>query len=535
MARKIERALISVHDKRGLEELGRALAGLGVEILSTGGTASALQRAGVAVVQVSDHTGSPEILDGRVKTLHPKIHGGILARRADPSHLAQIAEAGIPPIDLVVVNLYPFERTVAEKAADVPEVIEMIDIGGPSMIRSAAKNAQDVAVLTDPDDYQAALDEIASAGDLSMATRMKLAAKAFALTAYYDSRIADYVSRIAPEPSGSPRLGAGRSEPFPARLSLGLAKVADLRYGENPHQRAALYSDPGETPPGGLPPAGAVTAKQLQGKELSYNNILDLDGAWAAVVDMEETACVIVKHTTPAGVAMAATLREAYIQARDCDPLSVFGGIAAFNRPLDGETAEEMKSLFLEAVIAPAYSPEALRALAGKKNLRVMEAGGERAPRPARGWDMKRVTGGLLIQDRDAITEAASSFEVKTKRAPTPEEMRSLLFAWRVARHVKSNAIVYARGTRTVGLGAGQMSRVDAAKIGSMKAQEDLAGTVLASDAFFPFRDGIDEAARAGVTAVIQPGGSVRDEEVIQAADEHGMAMLFTGRRHFRH
>ena len=524
MERKIERALISVYDKRGLVELCRVLHERGVRILSTGGTAAALVSAGFDVTQVSDHTGSPEILGGRVKTLHPKIHGAILAKRGDSSHMSQIAEAGIPPIDLVVVNLYPFEQTVSEKASEASEVIEMIDIGGPSLIRSAAKNASDVAVLTDPDDYPPVQEEIAAKGSVCLQTRMRLAVRAFALTAYYDARIADYMARVEPAGGG-----------FPARLTLGLRKVADLRYGENPHQSAALYADPGETPPGGAPPSGPVSARQLQGKPLSFNNILDLDGAWAAVADMEETACVIVKHTTPSGAAMASSLREAYAHARDCDPLSAFGGIAAFNRPLDVETAEEMKSLFLEAVIAPGYSAEALEALAGKKNLRVMETGGSAALRSAGGWDLKRVTGGLLVQDRDRMTEASASFVVKTRRAPGAAETRSLLFAWRVARHVKSNAIVYARGTRTVGIGAGQMSRVDAARIGALKAQEVLTGAVLASDAFFPFRDGVDEAARAGVTAIIQPGGSLRDEEVVEAANEHGLAMLFTGRRHFRH
>ena len=532
MPQRIERALVSVFDKRGLVDLCRVLAGRGIEILSTGGTAAALVDAGLRVKQVSEHTGSPEILGGRVKTLHPMIHGGILARRRDPSHVKQIADHGILPIDLVVVNLYAFEQTVAAKAQHVEEVVEMIDIGGPSMIRSAAKNCLDVAVVTDPDDYPDVQKEIEETGTVSLPTRLRLAAKAFAHTAYYDSRIADYMSRVHADRSDRAILGAP-PQGFPPILTLGLRKVADLRYGENPHQSAALYADPGETHPGGSAPAGAVTARQIQGKELSFNNILDLDGAWAAVAEFEETACVIVKHTTPSGAAAAPTLLQAYREARDCDPTSAFGGIVAVNRPLDGESAKEMGALFLEAVIAPSYEPAALEALKGKRNLRVMEAGVP--PRPASGWDLKRVAGGLLAQERDRIVEEPSSFRTVTKRSPSPEEMRSLLFAWRIARHVKSNAIVYARGTRTVGIGAGQMSRVDSARIGAEKAREDLRGTVLASDAFFPFRDGVDEAAKAGVVAVIQPGGSVRDAEVIAAADEHGLAMLFTGRRHFRH
>jgi phosphoribosylaminoimidazolecarboxamide formyltransferase/IMP cyclohydrolase len=534
MERKIERALVSVFDKRGLVDLCRDLAARGVEILSTGGTAAALLQAGVRVKQVSEHTGFPEILGGRVKTLHPAIHGGILARRSEAEHMRQIAERGFGPIDLVVVNLYPFEQTVAGRTREVDAVVEMIDIGGPSMIRSAAKNFADVAVVTDPADYPAVREEIAASGEVSPATRLRLAAKAFAHTAHYDSRIAAYVAelRAAPEGGGRPELGI-RPGGFPDVLVLGLRKAADLRYGENPHQAGALYADPGETRPGGSAPSGAVTARQLQGKELSFNNILDLDAAWAAAAEFEGPACVIVKHTTPCGASEAASPIQAYLEARECDPVSAFGGIVAFNRPLDGATAKEMSALFLEAVIAPSYAPEALEALKGRKNLRLMEAG--EPPRRAGGWDLKRVTGGVLVQDRDRADEDPATFKVVTRRAPTAEETRSLLFAWRIARHVKSNAIVYAKGTRTVGIGAGQMSRVDSARIGAQKAREDLRGSALASDAFFPFRDGVEEAARAGVTAVIQPGGSMRDEEVVAAADEHGLAMLFTGRRHFRH
>jgi phosphoribosylaminoimidazolecarboxamide formyltransferase/IMP cyclohydrolase len=446
--------------------------------------------------------------------------------------MKELAQHRIEPIDLVVVNLYPFEQTVAARPADVEQAVEMIDIGGPSMIRSAAKNWLDVAVVTDPLDYPIVQREIETTGTVSLPTRRRLAAKAFAHTAYYDARIADYIARVQTPREGSPTLGPHPAE-FPDLLTLGLRKTTDLRYGENPHQSAALYSDPGDGAPGAKPPAGAVSAQQIQGKELSFNNILDIDAAWAAISEFEETACVIVKHTTPSGVAAAPSLMDAYRQARDCDPTSAFGGIVAVNRPLDAGTAAEIAPLFLEAIIAPSFEPAALEALASKKNLRLMSAGAP--PRPLGGWDMKRVAGGMLVQDRDRITESPAEFKTVTKRAPTSEEMRALLFAWRVARHVKSNAIVYVRGTRTVGIGAGQMSRVDSSKIGALKAREDLKGTVLASDAFFPFRDGVDEAAKAGVTAVIQPGGSVRDEEVIAAADEHGIAMVFTARRHFRH
>jgi phosphoribosylaminoimidazolecarboxamide formyltransferase/IMP cyclohydrolase len=532
MSRRIERALISVFDKQGLADLGRALDQLGIEILSTGGTAAALAEAGVPVKQVSDHTGSPEILDGRVKTLHPAIHGGILARRDDPSHLSQLSEQKIAPIDMVVVNLYPFEETVAARGADQAAVTEMIDIGGPSMIRSAAKNHRDVVVITDPDEYGPVVEEIRSSGTLRDETRRRLAARAFAHTAYYDSRIADYL-RWRSYADAPPAESSTPESRFPRILPLGLRRIATMRYGENPHQAAALYADPSETPPGGKPPAGAVSARQLQGKALSFNNILDIDAAWAAVGEFEETSCVVVKHNTPSGVATAPTLAEAYRLARDCDSLSAFGGIIAVNRPLDGETAAEIAPLFVEAVIAPGYEPEALEALRKKKNLRIMDAGAP--PKPHAGWDLKRVAGGILVQERDLIDETPASFKTVTKRSPTPEEMRSLLFAWQVARHVKSNAIVYVRGLHTIGIGAGQMSRVDSAKIGVMKASEKLEGSVLASDAFFPFRDGVDAAAENGVAAIIQPGGAKRDEEVIAAADERGMAMVFTGRRHFRH
>jgi phosphoribosylaminoimidazolecarboxamide formyltransferase/IMP cyclohydrolase len=532
MPRRIERALISVYDKHGLADLGRALHGKGIEILSTGGTASALVEAGVPVRQVSDHTGSPEILGGRVKSLHPAIHGGILARRDDPDHMRQLTGQGFAAIDMVVVNLYPFEATVAARANEPAAIIEMIDIGGPSMIRSAAKNHADVVVVTDPSDYAAIAEEIVRTGYVDAATRRGLAEKAFAHTACYDARIADWFRRTG-SPGVAEPAGPTSPEGFPATLTLGLRKVADMRYGENSHQGAALYADPSDGVPGEAPPAGPVTAAQLQGKELSFNNILDMDAAWAAAGEFEETACVVVKHNTPSGVATAPTLVEAYRLARDCDPLSAFGGIVAVNRTLDAATAAEIAELFLEIVIAPGYDAGALEALRSKKNLRVMNAGAPPAPR--RGWDFKRVAGGMLVQDRDTIDERPEEFRVVTRKAPTPDQMRSLVFAWKVGRHVKSNAIVYVRGTRTIGIGAGQMSRVDSAKIGVMKASEDLGGSVMASDAFFPFRDGVDAAAESGVAAIIQPGGAMRDKEVIAAADARGMAMVFTGRRHFRH
>ena len=517
-AASIQRALISVHDKTGVVSLARGLHELGVEIVSTGGTARALAAEGVPVREVRDLTGFPEMLDGRVKTLHPKVHGGLLALRDNPDHGRQTREHGIELIDLVAVNLYPFEETLRAQPDDVAAIIEMIDIGGPAMIRSASKNFRHVTVLTSPLDYDTVLSELRETGDVAAATRRRLAARAFAHTAAYDALIADYLRRLS------------QDEGWPDLLPLAFRKVTDLRYGENPHQSAALYADPTENAP------SAATAAQLQGKDLSFNNLLDLDAAFRLVCDFTAPACAIIKHTNPAGAALGDDAADAYVRALAADPVSAFGGIVAFNRPVTEKAAREIASLFLEAVIAPDYLPEALEILKSKKNLRLMRTGG--APRTVPGRDYKRIVSGLLAQDRDVapVAEAGhATHTVVTRRRPSLTEIDSLLFAWTVARHVKSNAIVYVKGTVTAGVGAGQMSRVDAVRLGASKATTSLAGSVLASDAFFPFRDGVDEAARAGVTAIIQPGGSVKDPEVIAAADEHGIAMVFTGRRHFRH
>ena len=509
------RALISVFDKDGIVPLAAGLRDLGCELISTGGTAKTLAAAGLPVREVSDLTGFPEMMDGRVKTLHPRIHGGLLALRDNPEHMKQAGQHGIQMIDMVVINLYPFEKTARERGDHPAEVIEMIDIGGPSMIRSAAKNHQHVIVLTDPADYEPALQALRRPEGVPAAMKQALAAKAFAHTAAYDALIADYLAA---------RSGA---RGYPDKLTLTFRKALDLRYGENPHQKAALYADPLETPP------SAVSAQQLAGKELSFNNILDLDAAWAITCDFEAPACAVIKHTNPAGAALGAGAAEACRRALDADRVSAFGGIVSFNRTVDAEAARTLSGLFLEAVIAPDYAAEALEVLAAKKNLRIMKTGG--VPRALGGQDYKRVVGGLLAQERDLLTETSADLKTVTKRAPSRDEIESLMFAWTIARHVKSNAIVYARGTVTAGVGAGQMSRVDSVKLGAAKAVSDLRGCVLASDAFFPFRDGVDEAARHGVTAIIQPGGSVKDDEVIAAADEHGIAMVFTGRRHFRH
>jgi phosphoribosylaminoimidazolecarboxamide formyltransferase/IMP cyclohydrolase len=432
--------------------------------------------------------------------------------------MRQIREQGIEPIDLVAINLYPFEETVRRRGEELAEVIEMIDIGGPAMIRSASKNFADVTVVVDPRDYPTVLAEVRVRGSVSDATRLSLAARAFAHTAAYDCLIADYLSQRAAGPDAAP---------FPDILPLAFSKAIDLRYGENPHQRAALYLDPIERIP------SAVTAQKIQGKDLSFNNILDLDAAWSLVCDFEQPACAIIKHTNPAGTALGADAAEAFERALAADPVSAFGGIVACNRQIGADAARAMASIFLEAVIAPDFSAEAREILKGKKNLRVMRTGS--AVRISEGRDYKRVAGGLLVQDRDRSAEGPGDLKVVTRRAPSGPEIESLIFAWTVVRHVKSNAIVYARGTVTAGVGAGQMSRVDSVKFGAAKAVVPLKGCVLASDAFFPFRDGVDEAARAGVTAIVQPGGSVKDAEVIAAADEHGIAMVFTGRRHFRH
>jgi phosphoribosylaminoimidazolecarboxamide formyltransferase/IMP cyclohydrolase len=523
---KIRLALISLSDKRGALEFAQGLAAQGVKLLSTGGTAKLLRDAGLAVTEISEHTGFPEMLDGRVKTLHPKVHGGILARRDLPEHLAKIAEHGIPPIDLVCVNLYPFRETVAKSGVTLAEAIENIDIGGPAMVRSSAKNYTGVAVVTDPDDYAKLLAEMrANDGGLTLATRFALAKKAFTHTARYDAAIANWLTAL--DDTNDPKT----LSPFPQALQLAFDRVETLRYGENPHQSAAFYRDPATT-------RGAIAAyKQLQGKELSYNNIGDADAAWECVKTFSTPACVIVKHANPCGVAIDATLIGAYEKAFKTDSTSAFGGIIAFNGTVDTDVVEAMNARkhFVEVLIAPAYTPAAIELLAAKQNLRVLELP---LARDTHALEMKRVGGGLLVQTPDNFNVAASDLKVVTKIAPTAAQTEDLLFAWRVAKFVKSNAIVFCGGGMTLGVGAGQMSRVDSTKIAAIKAANadlSLAGSCVASDAFFPFRDGLDVIAEAGAKAVIQPGGSMRDEEVIAAANEHGIAMVFTGARHFRH
>jgi len=514
---RVQRAILSVTDKAGLIDFARRLSAAGVELISTGGTARLLRESSISVKDISDLTGFPEMLDGRVKTLHPKVHGGILHRREDPRHVAAIEEHGIQPIDMVVVNLYAFEKTAAKPGVAFEELIENIDIGGPSMIRSAAKNFHDVAIVTSPADYDAIASELERDKGLSLDTRWRLAQKAFATTAAYDSAIASTLERINPE-----RVDLQQDAGFPNILRVSFAKTLDLRYGENPHQKAAVYSDGSGV--------GVANARQLQGKELSYNNIVDLQAAWDLAQEFDEPVCAIIKHTNPCGTATGKTLAEAYKRALECDPVSAFGGVIGVNRLIDEEAAEEMHKLFLEVIAAPAFDEEAKAKFASKKNLRLVEV------KPAnQKWVLKNVSGGMLLQDTDARPLKDADLKVVTKRAPTPEEIRALLFAWKVCKHVKSNAIVYSRDGQTVGVGAGQMSRVDSAKIGAMKAQLPLKGTVVASDAFFPFPDGVEEIAKAGATAVIQPGGSTRDPEVIDAADRLGLAMVFTGVRHFRH
>ena len=518
MSARIQRAILSVTDKTGLVDFARKLSALGVELISTGGTAKLLRDSGVTVKDISELTGFPEMLDGRVKTLHPKVHGGILHRREDPKHVAAVAEHGIAPIDMVVVNLYAFEKTAAKPGVAFEELIENIDIGGPSMIRSAAKNFHDVAIVTSPSDYDSIADELSrSGGALSRETKWHLAQKAFATTAAYDSAIASTLERIS-----SDKVQLQESADFPNTLRFQFHKTLDLRYGENPHQKAAMYSDGSGV--------GVANSRQLQGKELSYNNIVDLQAAWDLAQEFEEPVVAIIKHTNPCGTASGKTLAEAYKRALECDPVSAFGGVIGVNRPIDADAAEEMHKLFLEVIAAPAFDEAAKAKFASKKNLRLVEVKAVNQK-----WVLKNVSGGMLVQDSDVRPLQDADLKVVTKRAPTPEETRALLFAWKVCKHVKSNAIVYARDGQTVGVGAGQMSRVDSAKIGAMKAQLPLKGTVAASDAFFPFPDGVEEIAKAGATAIIQPGGSQRDPEVIEAADRLGLAMLFTGVRHFRH
>jgi phosphoribosylaminoimidazolecarboxamide formyltransferase/IMP cyclohydrolase len=514
----VKRALISVSDKTGIVEMAKGLTALGAEILSTGGTAKTLREAGVAVTDVAAYTGSPEILDGRVKTLHPKIHGGLLGRRKDPKHVAEMQQHGIGPIDVVVVNLYPFEAAVAKPDCTFEHAIENIDIGGPSMLRSAAKNHEDVLVLVDPADYNRVLEAL-KGGSVTRELRRELAAKVFQHTARYDSLIAGYLEKqVSAEPAK-----------FPAILSLQYERAETLRYGENPHQQGAFYRELGSREP------SVSRAKVLHGKAMSYNNYLDANSALELAKEFAETAAVIVKHNNPCGVALGASPIEAYVKARETDPVSAFGGVIAFNRPVDLATAKEITSTFVEVVVAPGYQDEALAELKRKKDLRLLDIGPlTLAVRD--GLDLKKLVGGLIVQDRDlGVLADLRALKVPTKRKPTEDEYAACAFAWKVCKHVKSNAIVYARAGQTVGVGAGQMSRVDSVKLAGMKAVLPVKGCVMASDAFFPFRDGLDAAAQAGITAVIQPGGSIRDQEVVAAADEYQMAMILTGMRHFRH
>jgi phosphoribosylaminoimidazolecarboxamide formyltransferase/IMP cyclohydrolase len=516
---KISRALISVSDKSGVVDFARALLKHGVEILSTGGTAQLLKLNGVVVTEVADYTGFPEMMEGRVKTLHPKVHGGILARRDKPGHVAAMKQHGIPPIDMVVVNLYPFAQAVARPGCTLEDAIENIDIGGPALVRAAAKNHEFVAVVTDPADYAPLTGKLeAGHGALAFGDRFALASKAFSHTAEYDGMISNWLTA---------RDANGMVRPFPERYNVQLRLAQPLRYGENPHQSAAFYVER-DPPPGTL--AGFA---QLQGKELSYNNIADADAAWECCRTFDVPACVIVKHANPCGVAIAGTPRAAYRNAFLTDPTSAFGGIIAFNRPVDADTAEEVAQQFVEVVIAPSYEEAALRVFAAKKNVRLLMIG---MARDFNRHDFKRVGGGLLVQTTDDFDVA--QLRIVTRRDPSRDEMNDLIFAFRVAKFVKSNAVVFARAGMTLGVGAGQMSRVDSSRIAAIKAKNaglKLRGSVAASDAFFPFRDGLDVVAKMGAKAVIQPGGSVRDAEVIAAADEHGMAMVFTGMRHFRH
>lgn len=523
---KIARAILSVTDKTGLVEFARKLSSLGVELISTGGTAKLLRESSVQVMDISELTGFPEMLDGRVKTLHPKVHGGILHKRSNPAHVAAVQEHGIKPIDMVVVNLYAFEKTAAKPGVAFEELIENIDIGGPSMIRSAAKNFQDVAVVTSPSDYDKIAEEMAAGGgELSLDTKWMLAKKAFATTSAYDSAIASTLERVLDEPTFSLQPENG----FPQTLRMRYEKVQDLRYGENPHQKAALYSDGTGV--------GIANGKQLQGKELSYNNLVDLQAAWDLAAEFDEPFCGIIKHTNPCGSAVGANLIEAFQRAFECDPVSAFGGVIALNRPVDGPTAEAIAglrhngvALFIECIVAPSFDEAARTRFAKRKDLRLLEV--KRYPMP---YVIKAVSGGLLRQDNDLQKLDPAQIKVVTERKPTEDEMRDLLFAWKICKHVKSNAILYAKDGRGIGVGAGQMSRVDSAKIGAEKAVISLKGSVAASDAFFPFADGLEAVANAGATAVIEPGGSVRDQEVIDAANRLGVAMVFTGVRHFRH
>ena len=520
----IKQALISVSDKTGVLDFARALSGMGVNILSTGGTAKLLAENGIKVTEVADYTGFPEMLDGRVKTLHPKVHGGILARRDFPEHVSALEKHGIPTIDMVVVNLYPFQQTIAREECALEDAIENIDIGGPAMLRSSAKNHKDVIVICDPTDYAQVLVELsANNGEASYETKFALAKKVFAHTAQYDGAITNYFTSL-----GADKQHATRSS-YPATLNLHFEKVQEMRYGENPHQSAAFYRESN-------PQAGALANyTQLQGKELSYNNIADADAAWECVKTFDEVACVIIKHANPCGVAIGANPLEAYSKALQTDPTSAFGGIIAFNHEVDGNTAEAVAKQFVEVLIAPSFTDEAKKIFTAKQNVRLLEIPLGHA---VNAHDFKRVGGGLLVQSPDAKNVMLAELKIVSKKQPTPQQLQDLMFAWRVAKFVKSNAIVFCANGMTMGVGAGQMSRIDSARIASIKAQNaglSLVGTAVASDAFFPFRDGLDVVVDAGATSVIHPGGSMRDQEVIDAANERGIVMLLTGTRHFRH
>jgi phosphoribosylaminoimidazolecarboxamide formyltransferase/IMP cyclohydrolase len=520
----IKQALISVSDKTGVLDFARALSDMGVNILSTGGTAKLLAEHGIKVTEVADYTGFPEMLDGRVKTLHPKVHGGILARRDFPEHVAALEKHGIPTIDMVVVNLYPFQQTIARAECSLEDAIENIDIGGPAMLRSSAKNHKDVTVICDPIDYAQVLSEMkAHNGEVTFETKFTLAKKVFAHTAQYDGAITNYFTSLGADKSHTTRSS------YPATLNLHFDKVQEMRYGENPHQSAAFYRETN-------PQEGALANyTQLQGKELSYNNIADADAAWECVKTFDESACVIIKHANPCGVAIGITPFEAYSKALQTDPTSAFGGIIAFNRELDGNAAEAVAKQFVEVLIAPSFSEQAKKIFASKQNVRLLEIPLGHA---VNNHDFKRVGGGLLVQSPDAKNVALAELKIVSKKQPTPQQLQDLMFAWRVAKFVKSNAIVFCGNGMTMGVGAGQMSRIDSARIASIKAMNaglSLVGTAVASDAFFPFRDGLDVVVEAGATSVIHPGGSMRDQEVIDAADEHGIVMMLTGTRHFRH
>lgn len=521
----VQRALLSVFDKSGILEFAKRLAALNIEILSTGGTAKLLREARVAVRDVSDFTGWPEMLGGRVKTLHPKVHGGLLFRRGHADDRKQADEHGIAPIDLVVVNLYPFADTAAKSGLTAEELIENIDIGGPTMLRSAAKNFESVTVVTDPADYERVCAELETSKDTTLPTRLELARKVFAATSSYDGMITTELERLSADANNVELSGKAT---LPSRLHLALRKRQELRYGENPHQAAALYV------PAGRALTGLAAAKQLQGKELSYNNFVDLEAARSLAAEFKRSAAVIIKHNNPCGAAEQDTLLGAYLKALASDPVSAFGGVLAFNRTMDAATATEVAKLFVECIAAPGFDEQAKTIFAAKKNLRLLELPSD-GLEPERELQLKRILGGMLVQQPDLGEIVEKELRTVTKRAPTPEEMATLKFAWKVSKHVKSNAIVFAKDGATLGVGAGQMSRVDSVKLAVMKAQASLQGSVVASDAFFPFPDGVEEAAKAGAAAVIQPGGSVRDQDVIAAADRLGIAMVFTGMRHFLH